>query len=76
MTSAVAMGNQVLTELRKARVRQEISTSELARRIGAARGSFAMMENGHHMPTFNTLMRWAAELGVVIRADHETGAAE
>jgi len=62
--------------LQRARVEQGISTSELARRLGAARGSFAMMENGHHMPTFRTLMRWAAELGITIRAELETGVGE
>lgn len=76
MPSAARMIMDLLGSLRAERIRQGMSKSEMARRVGANRGQFSAMEDGAHMPSLRRVMQMAAALGVVVRIAHETPSQE
>ena len=57
---------KIVENIRKARLNQQMSLGQLAKRSGLTRGYLSKIENSHKAPPFSTLVKVANALGVEI----------
>jgi DNA-binding Xre family transcriptional regulator len=69
--------HQVAAQLKRQRLRQNITLAELSRRTGIDEGALSRLENGRNAnPTLDTLCRVAAALGKVINCSFQDAPAQ
>lgn len=62
------LAERVGRRVRELRESRRLSQRDAAERLGMAASNLSRLESGRHLPTTDTLMRIAAELGVTLRA--------
>ena len=62
----------IIEKLKRERIKQGVTVSEMAKRLGVTKGTVYEFEKGQHSPTHSSLEKYARALGLSIAAEITT----